>query len=102
MIYNCLTVYLAHYYYIILPLYLQFTGEDCATCGPKVTSSSDVAGVEVPEWKKKALAKGLAADAAPFGMTDWNMEASTSATDAATATDDHEHSHEHSHSHGHS
>lgn len=93
---------------------MQFTGEDCATCGPKVTSSTDVADVEVPEWKKKALAKGLAADAAPFGMTDWNMEASTSATDAVTATiatatvatvaatDDHAHAHEHSHSHGHS
>jgi len=54
--------------------------------------------VEIPEWKKKALAKGLGADAAPFGMTSWNMEASTSATDASK---EHESGHDHGHDHGH-
>ena len=54
--------------------------KDCATCGPKVTSKDDVADVEIPLWKKKALSKGLDdVNAAPFGMSDWKTEASVSA-----------------------
>ena len=92
-------------------LYLLIPGEDCNTCGPKVTSSDDVADVDIPEWKKKALKEGLDANAAPFGMNDWNMEASTSATSAsaakgadesAAADGGHSHEHSHGHSHGHS
>jgi hypothetical protein len=89
-----------------------------------VTSQKDVEDVDMPLWKKRALEKEGAndANAAPFGMTDWNMEASTSATDAskkldttaATSTADastaekkdeghsHDHDHSHSHDHGHS
>jgi len=86
-------------------------GEDCDTCGPKLTDAKDVKDVEIPAWKKKALENAnLDANAAPFGMTSWNMEASTSATEAskkeeATPTDtgcDDGHSHEHGHDHGHS
>jgi hypothetical protein len=64
-----------------------------------------VADVDIPEWKKKALKENLQADAAPFGMTNWNVEASTSATNAANeqaGKEDHGHSHEHGHGHGHS
>ena len=102
---------IAHCHFISI-----LTGEDCDTCGPKVTSSDDVADVAVPEWKKRALDKDLNANSAPFGMSDWNTEASTSATDAVavavavttkpeTAKEDsgsHSHEHAHSHDHGHS
>ena len=65
--------------------------------------------VEIPEWKKKALAAGNNdAQAAPFGMTNWSNEASVSATaDSASNKQEHHHehhshSHSHSHDHGHS
>jgi len=63
-------------------------GEDCDVCEAEkvnLTTADDVKDVEVPEWKKKALAnKDKGNDgAAPFGMLSWNTEASTSATDAA-------------------
>ena len=70
--------------------------EDCSTCGPKVTSTDDVKDVEVPEWKKKALAANADATAAPFGMN-WGKEETISATDASKKVDE-----SHSHSHGHS
>eukprot|EP00979_Chaetoceros_neogracilis_P007791 scaffold1674_cov284-Chaetoceros_neogracile.AAC.9 len=70
--------------------------EDCSTCGPKVTSTEDVNDVEVPEWKKKALATNADASAAPFGMK-WGTEESVSATNASKKVDE-----SHSHSHGHS
>ena len=76
-------------------------GEDCDdTCGPKVTSADDVKDVEMPEWKKKALAAGKTdAGAAPFGMS-WNTEETISATDASKKV---EGSHDHGgHDHGHS
>lgn len=73
-------------------------GEDCDTCGPKVTSADDVADVEVPEWKKKALAANADATAAPFGMN-WGTEATVSATDASKKVEE---SHSHTHDHGHS
>ena len=50
----------------------------------------------MPEWKKKALAAGSDASAAPFGMS-WNTESTVSATEASEKTGD-----GHSHSHGHS
>jgi len=58
------------------------TGEDCVTCRPKITSEADVKDVEIPEWKKKALATNADPQAAPFGMS-WNTEASISATEAS-------------------
>ena len=64
-----------------------------------MTTTEDVADVEVPEWKKKALAQNLDANAAPFGMTGWDTEASTSATDATASKANDAHSHEHSHGH---
>ena len=59
------------------------SGEDCDTCGPKVTSADDVKDMDMPEWKKKALASGenLDASAAPFGMS-WGTESTTTATEA--------------------
>eukprot|EP00978_Attheya_sp_CCMP212_P038359 scaffold189266_cov52-Attheya_sp.AAC.3 len=87
--------------------------DDCATCGPKVTTAEDVKDVPVPQWKKDALAKGGAGDttAAPFGMS-WDVEAKTAATPAAAPTPaappavadtshDHKHEHSHGHDHGH-
>jgi len=57
-------------------------GEDCGQCGPKVTTEEDVKDVEIPEWKKKAISKGMTdASAAPFGMS-WDKETSASVTDA--------------------
>jgi urease accessory protein len=76
-------------------------GDDCGDeCAPKVhvTSADDVKDVEVPEWKKKALAAGGDAAAAPFGMS-WNTEESVSATEASKKADGHDHSHGHSHEH---
>uniref|UniRef100_A0A7S3V6B8 CobW/HypB/UreG nucleotide-binding domain-containing protein n=2 Tax=Chaetoceros debilis TaxID=122233 RepID=A0A7S3V6B8_9STRA len=76
-------------------------GDDCGDeCAPKanVTSADDVKDVEVPEWKKKALAAGGDAAAAPFGMS-WNTEESVSATEASKKVDGHDHSHGHSHEH---
>jgi len=60
-------------------------GEDCETCGPKLTSAEDVEDVEIPAWKKLALEKENNDDtsAAPFGMS-WNTESTTSATDASS------------------
>ena len=65
---------------------------DCSHCGPKVVSAEDVADVEVPEWKKKALAAGGDASAAPFGMS-WNTEGTVSATEASAKSHDHDHGH---------
>ncbi len=60
--------------------------QDCATCGPKVTSKDDVSDVEIPLWKKKALSKGLDdVNAAPFGMSDWKTETSISASVSTSA-----------------
>ena len=79
-------------------LFSHVDGEDCDTCGPKITSADDVADVEVPEWKKKALAAEADAAAAPFGMN-WGTEATVSATDASKKVEE---SHSHTHDHGHS
>jgi len=75
-------------------------GENCGDeCGPKVFTAEDVKDVDIPEWKKKALAAGTDASAAPFGMS-WTTEATVSATEASEKTDDgHSHSHGHSHEH---
>jgi len=73
-------------------------GEDCSTCGPKVTSADDVKEVDVPEWKKKALAANADATTAPFGMK-WDTEESITASAAAKKVED---AHSHSHGHGHS
>jgi len=78
---------------------LDYTGEDCSHCGPKVVTEEDVKDVEVPEWKKKALQQNANAEAAPFGLS-WNTEAATTATDAHEKQADHHHDH-HSHHHEH-
>ena len=79
-------------------LFSHVHGEDCDTCGPKITSADDVADVEVPDWKKKALAADADANAAPFGMN-WGAEATVSATEASKKVEE---SHSHTHDHGHS
>ena len=62
---------------------------DCSHCGPKVTSAEDVADVEMPEWKKKALESGGGdASAAPLGMN-WDVEGSK----AKETAHDHDHGH---------
>lgn len=71
--------------------------EDCSHCGPKVTSADDVADVDIPEWKKKALAAGGDASAAPFGMS-WNTEGTVSATAASETVESKTHDHDHGHS----
>jgi hypothetical protein len=58
-------------------------------------NAEDVKDVEVPEWKKKALAANVDATSAPFGMS-WGVEESTSATEASKKVQE-----SHSHSHGH-
>jgi hypothetical protein len=58
-------------------------------------SSDDVKDVEVPDWKKKALAANVDASSAPFGMS-WGVEESTSATEASKKVQD---SHDHGHGH---
>jgi len=58
-------------------------------------NANDVKDVEVPEWKKKAMAANADASAAPFGMS-WGVEESTSATEASKKVQE-----AHSHSHGH-
>ena len=67
-------------------LSLMHIGEDCDTCGPKVTSAEDVKDVDMPEWKKKALAAGVTADAG----------SSTSPESLNWNTEGHDHSHGHS------
>ena len=82
-------------------LIFMHTGEDCGTCGPKVTSAEDVKDVDMPEWKKKALAAGVTADAAndvSIGMMNWDTEHSTAAKDSTGKDTDHSHEHSHGHS----
>ena len=67
-------------------------GEDCSdSCKPKVTTAEDVKDVEVPEWKRRAVASKVDASSAPFGMS-WNKEGSVSITDTSSQSQD---SHEH-------
>lgn len=84
-------------------------GEDCSTCGPKLTTPDDVADVDVPEWKKKALGQGKddGTSAASLMGLNWNVEdTSSAATNKAKKEvvheDHHDGHHHHAHEHGHS
>lgn len=83
-------------------------GEDCSTCGPKLTSPDDVADVDVPEWKKKALGDGTdaaAANSASLLGLNWNVEETRSDTTKPNEAVHHhheDHGHHHAHEHGHS
>ncbi len=62
-----------------------------------VTTADDVKDVEMPEWKKRALAAGSDASAAPFGMS-WDTEKTISVHEASKKADgDNAHSHDHGH-----